>query len=153
MAGEARLEGRSFIVTGAGSGLGRAYALDLALHGAAVLVNDVDGDAAEAVVAEIGATGATAVADDHTVADALSAAAIVAHALTAFGALDGLVNNAGIFNSGHGLLWAVSDTALRLHGARGHHQRHQRRSRWPSSPRHLRRDEGGHHVPHLLVGC
>ncbi len=93
------LAGTSVVVTGAGAGLGRAYALDLAANGAAVLVNDIDGRAAAAVAAEITATGARAEADEHTVADARSAAGIIAHALDSFGRLDGLVNNAGIFHS------------------------------------------------------
>ena len=51
------LNGKAVVVTGAGRGLGRAYALHAALCGAAVVVNDIDGDAAEGVVAEIRAAG------------------------------------------------------------------------------------------------
>ena len=71
-------EGRVAIVTGAGGGLGRAYALELARRGAKVVVNDLGGsrdgtghsDAALAVVAEIEAAGGTAMADGGSVTDA-----------------------------------------------------------------------------------
>jgi len=91
------LEGKAIVVTGAGGGLGRAYARDLAAAGADVLVNDIDGRAAASVAAEIVASGGRALADQHTVADADQAAAIIDAAVAAFGRLDGLVNNAGVF--------------------------------------------------------
>jgi len=59
------LQGQVAIVTGAGRGLGRAYALDLARHGAAVVVNDVEG--AEDIVAEIEAAGGSALAVTESV--------------------------------------------------------------------------------------
>jgi NAD(P)-dependent dehydrogenase (short-subunit alcohol dehydrogenase family) len=100
-----RLEGRVTIVTGAGRGLGRAHALCLATHGAAVVVNDrgveVDGRGqtlapAEAVVAEIRAAGGRAVASGHDVSDWADAARLVDLAVSTFGDLHVLVNNAGI---------------------------------------------------------
>jgi 3-oxoacyl-[acyl-carrier protein] reductase len=91
------LDGRVAIVTGAGNGIGRAIALRLAAHGAAVVVNDIDRDSAEAVVAEIReATGATAATAIGSVDVAAATDAIVATAETVFGGLDILVNNAGL---------------------------------------------------------
>lgn len=84
-------------VTGAGSGLGRAYARLLGAEGARVVVNDVDGRA-EAVVEEIRAAGGEAVADVSDVA--VHGAGVVATAVDAFGRLDGVVNNAGISGGG-----------------------------------------------------
>jgi NAD(P)-dependent dehydrogenase (short-subunit alcohol dehydrogenase family) len=85
------------LVTGAGSGLGRAYALALAARGAAVVVNDLPGSpsAADGVVAEITGAGGRAVAAYGSVASADDAAAAVATALDAYGRLDAVVNNAG----------------------------------------------------------
>lgn len=84
------------IVTGAGRGLGRLYALDFARRGASVVVNDVDGDVADEVVAEI---GAGAVASYDSVDSPDGGAAIVQTALDRFGRLDALVSNAGIFDT------------------------------------------------------
>lgn len=97
-------EGRVVIVTGAGNGLGRAHALELARQGAQVVVNDLgasrEGDGvsnqpAEQVVAEIQALGGAAVANAADVSDWDAAATIVRAALDTFGRLDALVNNAG----------------------------------------------------------
>jgi NAD(P)-dependent dehydrogenase (short-subunit alcohol dehydrogenase family) len=101
----AGVEGRVVIVTGAGGGLGREYALYLAGSGARVVVNDLGGardgsgagaSMADAVVAEIRDAGGEAVASYDSVATEEGAAAVVATALDAFGAVHGLVNNAGI---------------------------------------------------------
>lgn len=97
------LEGRVAIVTGAGRGIGRAHALELARHGAKVVVNDfgvsnngekTDSPAHE-VVAEIEAMGGQAVVNGADVADFEQAAALVQQAIDTFGGLDILVNNAG----------------------------------------------------------
>jgi NAD(P)-dependent dehydrogenase (short-subunit alcohol dehydrogenase family) len=98
-------DGRVAAVTGAGGGIGRSHALELARRGAFVVVNDlgtrVDGsepssDAADSVVAEIRAAGGEAVANYDSVSTPEGGAAIVAAAVGAFGRLDIVVNNAGI---------------------------------------------------------
>jgi len=98
-------EGRVAIVTGAGNGIGRQHALELARRGARVLVNDYGGDtfgngggpeAAEAVVAEIRGSGGIAVANWSSVASTKGCNGMAAQAIEAFGRIDILVNNAGI---------------------------------------------------------
>lgn len=102
---ELRFDGRVAVVTGAGRGLGRAYALELARRGASVVVNDlgggVDGSGASAdpgasVVAEIERLGGTAVASASSVIPPEGGREIVQTALDRFGRLDVLVNNASI---------------------------------------------------------
>ncbi|HMQ20524.1 MAG TPA: SDR family NAD(P)-dependent oxidoreductase, partial [Sphingopyxis sp.] len=90
------LAGRVAIVTGAGGGLGRAHAHLLARHGARVVVNDRDGEAAERVAAEIAAAGGQAMAAPASVTDEAEVAAMVHMATLAWGGVDILVNNAGI---------------------------------------------------------
>jgi NAD(P)-dependent dehydrogenase (short-subunit alcohol dehydrogenase family) len=101
--------GRVAIVTGAGAGLGRDYALELARRGCRVLVNDLGGSgqgvgssqlAAQAVVEEITAAGGLAVANGDSVATRAGGRAIVEAALAAFGRLDILISNAGILRTG-----------------------------------------------------
>jgi len=98
-------DGRVAVVTGAGRGLGRAYAMLLAERGARVVVNDLggsmEGDGADSepaalVAAAIGASGGTAVADTSDVADPAGAAALVGRAVEEFGRIDVVLNNAGI---------------------------------------------------------
>jgi NAD(P)-dependent dehydrogenase (short-subunit alcohol dehydrogenase family) len=97
-------EGRVAIVTGAGGGLGRAYALELARRGARVVVNDLGGardgtghsDSAAKVVAEIEAEGGTAMANGASVTDPAQVEAMVAKAKEAWGGVHILINNAGI---------------------------------------------------------
>lgn len=87
---------RTVIVTGAGGGLGRAYALALAEQGAAVVVNDVREDAACAVSEEIALAGGRAIANADDITRMDTAQRIVDAAQNAFGTVHALVNNAGI---------------------------------------------------------
>ncbi|GAA4503347.1 SDR family oxidoreductase [Actinoallomurus oryzae] len=102
---ELRFDGRVAIVTGAGQGLGRQHALELAARGAKVVVNDLGGSLhgsgssagpAAAVVEEIKKNGGEAVASTDNVATPEGAEAIVRTALDVFGKVDIVVNNAGI---------------------------------------------------------
>jgi NAD(P)-dependent dehydrogenase (short-subunit alcohol dehydrogenase family) len=99
------VEGRVVVVTGAGGGLGRDYALLLAEQGAKVVVNDLGGsrdgtgggaEMADRVVEEIRAAGGEAVASHDSVATREGAERIVAAAVEAYGTVHGVVNNAGI---------------------------------------------------------
>lgn len=100
-----RFDGQVVVVTGAGGGLGRAYAHLLAERGASIVVNDLGGDVhgsgdsrgpADTVVSEIEAAGGKAVVSYDSVATPQGGRAIVATALQAFGRVDALVHNAGI---------------------------------------------------------
>lgn len=90
------LAGKTAIVTGSGRGLGLAYAHELARQGAAVVINDVDADAAAEAVATITADGGRATAVVAPVGATETADALVAAALAEFGGLDILVTNAGL---------------------------------------------------------
>ena len=87
---------RVVIVTGAGGGLGAAYARYLADHGAAVIVNDINSEAAQCVVDEIVAGGGRAVVNTSNITDFADSANIVKQALDTYGDLHAVVNNAGI---------------------------------------------------------
>lgn len=102
---ELRFGDRAAIITGAGNGLGKAHALELARRGAMVVVNDLGGavdgsgndtSAAQLVVDEITAAGGIAVANTGSVTDPAAARGMVEQALDEFGRLDIVVNNAGI---------------------------------------------------------
>ncbi|MBO0333696.1 SDR family NAD(P)-dependent oxidoreductase [Sneathiella sp. CAU 1612] len=100
-----RFDDRVAIVTGAGNGLGKSHALQLAARGAKVVVNDLGGavdgsggssDAAKAVVAEIEAAGGEAIANGANVTDMAQVEAMVAETMAKWGRVDILVNNAGV---------------------------------------------------------
>lgn len=100
---------RVIVVTGAGGGLGREYALTLAREGASVVVNDLGGardgtgaghNMADQVVAEIKEAGGRAVANYDSVAEPEGGENIVKTALEEFGKIDGIVSNAGILRDG-----------------------------------------------------
>jgi NAD(P)-dependent dehydrogenase (short-subunit alcohol dehydrogenase family) len=120
------VQDRVIVVTGAGGGLGREYALTLAKEGASVVVNDLGGardgsgaghSMADQVVGEIKAAGGRAVANYDSVADAEGAANIVKTALEEFGKIDGIVSNAGILRDGtfHKMDDAAWDSVLKVH--------------------------------------
>ena len=123
-----RFDGRVAIITGAGGGLGRSHALELARRGAKILVNDLGGSldgsggsssAAQRVVEEITAFGGHAAANYDSVATPEGGRAIVQAALAAFGRVDVLVNNAGILRDkafhkmDHAMIDAVIDVHLK----------------------------------------
>jgi NAD(P)-dependent dehydrogenase (short-subunit alcohol dehydrogenase family) len=106
-----QFDGQVAVVTGAGRGLGRAYALELARRGAKVLVNDwagrhdplnLDGEIrADRVVGEIEGAGGEAIASHDDVGDPQGARAAVAAALSQWGTIDVLINNAGFLRNGY----------------------------------------------------
>jgi len=97
-------QGKVVAITGAGNGLGRSHAHEFAKRGAKLVINDLGGDvdgsgagdAADIVVKEIKALGASAIANKASVSDKAGAKSIIDDALNAFGRIDILVNNAGI---------------------------------------------------------
>ncbi len=115
------LDGRTAVVTGAGNGLGRAEALALAAGGARVVLNDLAGPAVHAVAGEIAAAGGQAVVCEGDVGDWAVGEAMVAAALSSFGGLDIVVNNAGVLRDR--MVFSMSpqewDLVVRVH-LRGH---------------------------------
>ena len=120
------VQDRVVVVTGAGGGLGREYALTLAHEGACVVVNDLGGardgtgaghNMADQVVAEIKEAGGRAVANYDSVADADGAANIIKTAIDEFGKVDGVVSNAGILRDGtfHKMTSENWDSVLQVH--------------------------------------
>jgi NAD(P)-dependent dehydrogenase (short-subunit alcohol dehydrogenase family) len=101
------LTGRVAVVTGAGRGLGFAYADALANAGASVVVNDVDAGAAEQAARQIVESGGRAVAIAAPIGDTEAADALVGGAVEEFGRLDAMVTNAGILRDK--VLWKMSD--------------------------------------------
>lgn len=101
------LSGKAAVVTGAGRGLGLAYAKALAAHGAAVVVNDVDETAAEAAARLLRDAGGRALAVAGPVGPTETAEALVAAALAEYGGLDVMVTNAGVLRDT--VLWKMSD--------------------------------------------
>jgi NAD(P)-dependent dehydrogenase (short-subunit alcohol dehydrogenase family) len=123
-------EGRVAIVTGAGRGIGREHALELARQGARVVVNDLGGSAggegrdaspAQSVVEEIKGLGGEAIVNGADVSDWEQAGQLVRAAVDAFGTLDVLVNNAGILRDRMFVNSSVEewDAIMRVH-LRGH---------------------------------
>lgn len=135
------------IVTGAGGGLGRAYARFLADNGALVVVNDLGGardgsgsgtTMADSVVDEIRSAGGTAIADYSSVATTEGAESVVAAAIEHFGAVHGVVNNAGILRDGafHKMAAENWDAVIKVHLYGGYNVS---RAAWP----HLREQRFG----------
>ena len=119
-------DGRVAIVTGAGGGLGRCHALELAKRGCKVVVNDLGGamdgtggssEAAEGVVAEVKAAGGEAIANGGSVSDRAGAQSMVDDAMAAWGRVDVLINNAGILRDKSFAKMALDDfqTVLDVH--------------------------------------
>jgi NAD(P)-dependent dehydrogenase (short-subunit alcohol dehydrogenase family) len=120
------VQDRVIVVTGAGGGLGREYALTLAREGASVVVNDLGGARdgtgagsamADHVVTEIKEAGGRAVANYDSVAETESAQNIIKTALDEFGKVDGVVSNAGILRDGtfHKMTFENWDAVLKVH--------------------------------------
>jgi NAD(P)-dependent dehydrogenase (short-subunit alcohol dehydrogenase family) len=120
------VQDRVVVITGAGGGLGREYAMTLAKEGASVVVNDLGGSRdgtgaghsmADQVVNEIKEAGGRAVANYDSVAESEGAENIIKTALDEFGKVDGVVSNAGILRDGtfHKMSYENWDAVLKVH--------------------------------------
>ncbi|WP_269929363.1 SDR family NAD(P)-dependent oxidoreductase [Aminobacter sp. HY435] len=103
------LEGKAVVITGAGSGLGAAYARHAAHLGARVVVNDISAAAAQSTVDSINAAGGRAVAHAGDVSSWSYAQSLVDACIDAFGSINGVVNNAGILRIGKILEFTEAD--------------------------------------------
>jgi NAD(P)-dependent dehydrogenase (short-subunit alcohol dehydrogenase family) len=119
-------DGKVAIITGAGGGLGRSHALELARRGARIVVNDLGGSVsgeggdkgpAQAVADEIIALGGEAVADTNSIATATGGQAVVNTAVEAFGTVDIVINNAGILRDKtfHNLTPELLEPVIEVH--------------------------------------
>ena len=133
------VQDRVIVVTGAGGGLGREYALTLAREGASVVVNDLGGardgtgaghNRADEVVKEIKDAGGRAVANYDSVAETEGAENIIKTAIDEFGKVDGVVSNAGILRDGtfHKMEFSNWDAVLKVHLYGGYNVS---RAAWP----------------------
>ena len=116
------LEGKVAIVTGAGRGIGRGEAVELARCGARVVVNELDAEAGAGVVAEIEAAGGMATLDTGDCSEVDRARDLIRRAIDTYGALDALVNNAGVLRDRTVAKMSPEewDAVIRVH-LRGHY--------------------------------
>jgi NAD(P)-dependent dehydrogenase (short-subunit alcohol dehydrogenase family) len=91
------LDGKAIVITGSGSGIGAACAIDAAEEGARVVVNDINRQQVEAVCSEIMRLGGTAIGHVADISVSKEAQALIDRSCDEFGSIDGLVNNAGLF--------------------------------------------------------
>jgi NAD(P)-dependent dehydrogenase (short-subunit alcohol dehydrogenase family) len=106
------LSGKAIVITGAGQGIGAAFAHGVAARGAAVVVNDINGKLAETVVEEITAKGGKAISAVVDISTAKGAEMLIQECVDVFGKIDGLVNNAGMIRPDK--LVDVKEADLRL---------------------------------------
>lgn len=138
--GTLRFDGRVAVVTGAGNGLGRCYAMYLAAHGASVVVNDLGRDrrgegptasVAQSVADEIVAGGGVALANTNSVTSPAGGAGIVADAIDAWGQIDIVVNNAGVTPNGETIDQASREEWDRVVDVHLHGSVNVLRAAWP----------------------
>ncbi len=106
------LSGQNVVITGAGSGLGAAYARAAAALDAKIVINDINAAAAQGVVDEIVAAGGSAVAEIGNIVDPVDAEALIRRCIDEYGSITCLVNNAGVFSTEP--IWEASLDKLRL---------------------------------------